>query len=274
MSASKILHNWVCRRPAKYRPLQLPHILDKTFSMHVAYSEATIESLQDFVICLWEIKPVSSEKISLKNIVLADGCIDLVVTYDTKKIGYVGMGKPYFNSPIHLPARIFGARLKPGAFEQLTKIPAKMAMGKFLKLELIDADFDSSVFFSLEYEQAKEYFAAYLQQRIGTHRPNSFVTLFDRLCENPPSHPTALYELFQFNPRQCQRYFIKHFGFSPQMLLSILRFQYCLNILTFGKATPSDVLELAAFYDQSHFIKDFKRNIGITPFEYFREFTQ
>jgi AraC-like DNA-binding protein len=82
-----------------------------------------------------------------------------------------------------------------------------------------------------------------------------------------------MYERLGFSPKQTQRIFSANFGLTPKVVLSILRFQKCLHILTSGKAVPSDVLNLVNFYDQAHFINDFKRNIGITPFELVRKYS-
>ncbi len=51
------------------------------------------------------------------------------------------------------------------------------------------------------------------------------------------------------------------------MVLSILRFQRCLQILTSNQAKPADILTVTNYYDQPHFNKDFKRHLGITPLE-------
>ena len=255
-----------------YYPLQIPNTLNKELFPYISYTEEIVESLQDFVICIWQSKPLSNfqEEISATSVIVADGCIDLVVFYDSKKIGYSGMSKTNFNYSDDLSSTIFGARLKPGAFEQLTNVSAKKVMDTFLSLETIDASLDIDHFFSLKYDQAKEYFIGYLHQLVNDKLPNKFVTLFDELSKNPMSTPKELYEKFNFNPLQCQRSFKKHFGIAPQTVLSIVRFQYCLRVLTSGEATPSEILELVAFYDQSHFIKDFKKNLGLTPFEYLR----
>lgn len=255
-----------------YYPLQLPHILGKEFPKHIAYSEEVVESLQGFMICLWEMKPLSAEKISVTNIILVDGCIDLLVYYDERKIGYRGMNKTNFNHKINLPGRFFGARLRPGAFEQLTNIPAKRGMEKFQPLKAIDAGFDTDFFFSLEFDECKKYLVAYLRHIVGHKTPNNFVALFNELSAIPPSTAAEFYQTLNYSPRQCQRLFMKHFGITPQAVLSVLRFQFCMDALFSGKATPSDILGLTDFYDQSHFINDFKQNIGLTPFEYLRLF--
>ena len=251
-----------------YYPIQVPYILNKTFSQHILYLEEIVPSLQDFIICLWEMTPKVSEKKSIQNIIASDGCIDLVVYYNEKWIGFAGMSKTDFHSVIQTSDKYFGARMKPGAFHQLTGLPATEAMDKSVLLKTLDPSFDVEAFFSLSFEQAKVYFKNYLHKFICGKEPNHFVKMFDALSTSPPSTAAELYQTFDFNPRQCQRLFMKHFGISPQKALSVLRFQRCLEVLSSNKANPNDVLEVTTYYDQSHFINDFKRNIGLTPFEY------
>ena len=254
-----------------YYPIQVPYILNKMFSEHILYTEEIVTSLQDFVICVWEMTPRTVDKKDIPHIIVADGCIDLVVDYNSKTIGFGGMSKTYFNDVIQMPDKFCGARMKPGAFQQLTGLPATAAMDKFVSLKILDSAFDIDTFFSLPFEQTKVYFIDYLHKLVSGKQPNSFVKMFDEFSTSPPFTAAELYETLNLGPRQCQRLFMKHFGITPQMALSILRFQRCVEILTSKKANPNEVLEATTYYDQSHFIKDFKRNIGLTPFEYLQK---
>ncbi len=96
--------------------------------------------------------------------------------------------------------------------------------------------------------------------------------LFNALSKSVPGAVNELYTMLHFSPRQCQRLFAMHYGITPQLALCILRFQKCLEILTTGEARPYDAMNAAGYYDQSHFIKDFKRNLGITPLELVRKY--
>lgn len=59
--------------------------------------------------------------------IVADECIDLMVNYDEKQIGYAGMSKTDFNFKINCPSYYFGARFKPSAFHTITGIHATEA---------------------------------------------------------------------------------------------------------------------------------------------------
>jgi AraC-like DNA-binding protein len=216
--------------------------------------------------------PLTTGKIEVDNVIVTDGCIDLVVEYDRKRIGYAGMRKTEFHYKIDSGARCMGARLKPGAFYQLTGLPAGAAMDAFLPLDAVDKAFDCAAFFAFSFERAKVYFKEYLSELTRDKVPDNFTLLFDALSQSPPVTAGDLYNRLHFSSRQCQRLFAKRFGLSPQMALCLIRFQKCLEILTGGKAAPSDILNATTYYDQSHFIKDFKRNLGLTPFELTRRY--
>ena len=255
-----------------YYPIQIPYILNPEFSINMKYTETSIEECGGFVICFWEMQPLSDCKLSVTNIIATDACIDLVVSFDEKNIGFVGMSKTEFNFELKLPNRSFGVRMMPGAFHQLTGLPAAAAMDTFLPIEAAFNDFDSTLLFSLPFERAKEYFKNFFTDQTKGKSPDQFTTLFHTLSKEIPSTVSALCHLLHFSPRQCQRLFQLHYGITPKMALSIIRFHKCMEILTSPKAKPSDILNVTDYYDQPHFIKDFKRNIGITPLELIRTY--
>ena len=70
--------------------------------------------------------------------------------------------------------------------------------------------------------------------------------------------------------KQFERVFAEHVGISPKQYLKIIRFQFVL----FQKQQNNDLnmTELSydsGYFDQSHFINDFKSFSGMTPKQYF-----
>jgi len=259
-----------------YYPLQVPHILDREFSKQIFYKEEIVTSLQDFVICFWQMQPRLINETVVKDIVLIDACTELVVSYDWKHIFFAApsMSRTAYDETTDVKKSYIGAKLKPGAFTQLTGLPAKTIddRGGYLPLEDVDENFNPEVLVDLSFEETKEFLKAYLQQLILNENPNKFVLLFDELCNNPPATAEQLYQKYHFSPRQCQRHFMKHFGITPHMVLTILRFHYCLNAITSGESAPNEILDLIQFSDQSHFIREFKKYMGLTPYEYLKKY--
>jgi len=255
-----------------YYPIQIPYILSKPFAKSILYKEEVIQQFQDFVLCLWEMRPVSGQKAVVgDHIILADGCIDLVADFEKKEIGFAGMSKTVFDDEINAPYCHYGARFKPGAFHAITGIPATEAMDRFLPISSVDAGFDTRSFFALPFAEAKEHFRKYIGTLIMGKDP-LLTTLFDTLSDDIPDSVSEIYQRMHYSPKQCQRIFYRHFGLSPQMSLCIIRFQKCLQILTSGASSQNYIMDTLNYYDQSHFINDFKKYIGLTPLELVRKY--
>lgn len=72
--------------------------------------------------------------------------------------------------------------------------------------------------------------------------------------------------------RSFERRFKECTGFSPATYLRILRFQGTYRMLENGTARSlTDIAHASGYFDQSHFIRDFKRFSGLNPKDYFRK---
>lgn len=70
--------------------------------------------------------------------------------------------------------------------------------------------------------------------------------------------------------RQLERKFISAVGLSPKTLIRIVRFQNTLrDIQRIPAGALTGVAYASGFYDQSHFINDFKEFTGLSPRQYF-----
>ncbi|MFM9946648.1 MAG: DUF6597 domain-containing transcriptional factor [Saprospiraceae bacterium] len=69
--------------------------------------------------------------------------------------------------------------------------------------------------------------------------------------------------------RQLERHFKKQIGISPKQLGKAIRLQTTLNLLLNKKSEKlTDIAYESDYFDQNHFIKDFKDLVGITPKEF------
>lgn len=250
-----------------YYPIQMPTKLDKNYFKYKTYNEEIIEGYSNYIICLWEILPNTETDIDIHNIILMDGCIDLVVDFTNKHIGFSGMKKTNFDFVSNSLNASFGLRLMPGVFHSLTGLDASKAMDTFLLLEEVFEDFNASQLWKLEYIDAREFVLDFIKNKLNDIVVDDYIKLFPTLTNNLNISLEEIYAMFNLSPRQCQRMFMKHFGISPKQVLSVIRFQHCLKVLTSSSSSPNDILDIY-YYDQAHFINDFKKNIGITPFEF------
>ncbi|MFB6456850.1 DUF6597 domain-containing transcriptional factor [Chitinophaga sp. Hz27] len=75
-----------------------------------------------------------------------------------------------------------------------------------------------------------------------------------------------LQEALQISERSLERLFKHHVGISPKLYARICRFQATLKMLRNTRNTTlTEIAYLENYFDQSHFIRDFKFFAGTTP---------
>ncbi len=81
----------------------------------------------------------------------------------------------------------------------------------------------------------------------------------------------TLYKKIGYSQKHFTEMFKSHVGVTPKTYLKILRFQKTIKEIELGEDLdwPSIASE-AGFYDQAHFINDFKHFSGFTPEDYLR----
>ncbi|MDQ8054015.1 MAG: helix-turn-helix domain-containing protein [Pedobacter sp.] len=72
----------------------------------------------------------------------------------------------------------------------------------------------------------------------------------------------------QMGDRQLGRLFLKYIGLSPKYYCRIIRFNYIYELIQDRKRPWAEIVYLSGYYDQSHFIRDFKAFTGEDPSSY------
>jgi AraC-like DNA-binding protein len=83
----------------------------------------------------------------------------------------------------------------------------------------------------------------------------------------PLSNP-ALARIAGRSVRAFERMFRRQMHLSPQQFLRRLRVRLASQALTAGRTSLSAIAASHGFYDQSHFVREFRRELGLTPGEY------
>jgi AraC-like DNA-binding protein len=74
--------------------------------------------------------------------------------------------------------------------------------------------------------------------------------------------------------RQLERKFIQQIGLSPKQLSKVIRLQAALKMMLNHQAVSlTEIAYNSDYYDQAHFIKDFREFTGTTPGEFFEDET-
>jgi AraC-like DNA-binding protein len=106
----------------------------------------------------------------------------------------------------------------------------------------------------------------------GTYTPDTIDTIYNRILETGVTTPLPeIIKGFAINERTLQRKFLKRVGISPKKLVRIVRINYLWEKIKNNSAIDyQDMIFEGNYFDQTHFIKDFKAITGETPDYFFK----
>ncbi|MBC7813445.1 MAG: AraC family transcriptional regulator, partial [Burkholderiales bacterium] len=246
-------------------------------ALHQTYREyAPHPSLANYVQCYWAIKVDAVPSQPLINRVLPDGCIDIVLhlqpdaSWNARVVGT--MQQPsvmLFDSPV----KFIGVRFKPGgaptffdvSMQDLTDSAASLDTFWGSSSGLLLEQFDSA---ASDTPQQIRWLERTLLHHLRCSKPRVDTLVIQAVnCINANSY-LSVHELAQnlaVSERQLARRFYAHIGISPKSFMRVMRFQRAFtqwqNLATFTAIESN-------YYDQSHFIRDFKVFTGLLPSEY------
>lgn len=255
-----------------YTPIQ-PTI--KQSAEHVTYSEFLPDlKLQNFIYCYWQLKTTQTLSAQFNYRVVADGCIDIFFELNHPKDSYVmGFCKQFTEFPLENSFHYIGIRFFPTMFPQLFKVDAKSLSNKFEHLDQVIPATSNFISQQLHIEQSP--------QEIKAKFDSYFISLLSNANFN---NDNRLYQAIQLilsnygvidvesdldigiSSRQLRRLFETYIGDTPKIFGQVVRFQNILKAKPSAQSLKQNKLFFdAGYYDQSHFIKEFKNFYGVTP---------
>lgn len=255
-----------------YKPIQ-PTV--KQSAENVTYFEFLPDlKLQPFIYCYWQLKTKQtlSEKFNYK--VVADGCMDIFFELDNPKDNYVmGFCEKFTEFPLENSFNYIGIRFLPTMFPQLFNVNAKELSNKFEHLQNIIPDtsdfIKNNLNATLNTEQIKNIFDNYLIEIISKTNFDWDIRLYDAI--------EIIYTKFGvidiendlntgISQRQLRRLFEFYIGDTAKTFSKVVRFQNILNAKPSSQSLRQNKLFFdVGYYDQAHFIKEFKNFYGVTP---------
>ena len=170
-------------------------------------------------------------------------------------------------------ARMIGARLRPDAARRMTGVPQHELTDTIASLGQIDRALARTLADDVATRETADDMAAALdralvqsasasQDRSPVHA--ALALTFDR---GGLVRVSELAARSGVGARQLERLFHDHVGLSPKLFLRIIRFQHVLSSVRDGHGDTAWAAVAArhGFYDQSHFIRDFKTFVGAAP---------
>lgn len=201
------------------------------------------------------------------------------------KLEQYGIGSALLCGPTHKwsnvefspDTQVFGAAITPLGWARMFGIDADQLADKVVPLktyvppaglEQFDCIFNGTDE-SLRVEACNNIFASLVN--IDRHINAAFLEQISAWITSPdPNELIDLFEKVQLSKRQVERLSKKYFGSPPKLLHRKFRALHSANRLTWQELTDWKDIATTAYYDQSHFIREFKQFNGRTPSEFIK----
>ncbi|WP_206604245.1 DUF6597 domain-containing transcriptional factor [Aquimarina sediminis] len=246
--------------------------------------------LEDFVKCYWTLEG-SKDETPQKNTIVPDGTMKLIFHYGDLYRHYpksdssillprsflIGqLTKPYVVEPTG-ETGIFFVRFHPNGFLPFTTIPIKEMENTAVTLEKLfgesGLEIEQKIINANTNMERIDLIQSFLINRLTDDK------LIDKIVQSTIETITTangqlsineLSKQTELNRRFLARKFSSTIGLSPKQLSKIVRLQTTLKtLLTKDVSKLTDLAHENEYFDQAHFIKDFKEFTGLTPKEFY-----
>ncbi|HEX8197080.1 MAG TPA: AraC family transcriptional regulator [Pyrinomonadaceae bacterium] len=243
-------------------------------SIYLEYSPSP--RLNPFVASYWSLQ-VPEIKEPEKYRVLPDGCIDLIFDNISRPLGViVGSMTKSVMVTLQPNARYFGVRFRPGGASSFLNISLKEIADTQIKSEDVWRNAYSEFSDVMDNKQVKrqiETVENLLEKQlsnnaIGNRKVQAAITLLNAHDGNYSVN--MLSKTLEISRQHLNRIFTEAVGLNLKMFSRIVRLQAALKC---ARRAPVNDWALFAlengYYDQAHFISDFKDLTGVTPSNFF-----
>ncbi|MNK83124.1 Bifunctional transcriptional activator/DNA repair enzyme AdaA [compost metagenome] len=255
-----------------YAPIQF--INHRLLHPQLSYREISpSKALQPFVACYWFLNSVTPLYEVVPHRVLPDGCVDILVDFTSGEAHFVGVMSEADIVPLISIVQLMGIRFLPHSLPLLLKGEAGFVANSMLGLTEVwgsEAGFIEELSASgLMAEQRVKVIERALLSWFGQdHVDPKWSGLLNLISERKGRITIAeLADYYTVSERHISRTFKSVMGITAKEYTNIIRFQGVLQYLKQSGSTVdwADLSLNSGYYDQSHFIHEFKKRYGITP---------
>jgi len=243
--------------------------------------------LESLVSCYWTLE-VTAETDARRQRIVPDGCIEMAfilgddIKRYTSEDEYILQPRamilgqtiePFYIEPTGY-VNTFAVRFYPYGFANFVTIPIQNLANKETPIALLFGEKNAKEFENIIIQAADTRKRIEITENFLLDRLNEKATInnivkmtVDALLSTKGSLSiSAILKEDLSKRRQLERNFIKQIGVSPKQLAKVIRLQTALKLLLNGKSENlTNIAYESDYFDQSHFIKDFKEFTGTSP---------
>lgn len=246
--------------------------------------------LESLISCYWTLE-VPAESDAQRQRIIPDGTIEMAFILGDDIKRYTSENEfiiqpramvlgqtiePFYIEPKGY-VNTFAIRFYPYGFANFVTIPIKNLANKETPIELLFGEktankLEQKIIQANNSRERIEIIENFLLEKLNekTTINNIVKTTIDALlATNGSASISTILKEDLSKRRQLERNFIKQIGVSPKQLGKVIRLQTALKMLLNKKAENlTDIAYESEYFDQAHFIKDFKEFTGINPKEF------
>ena len=233
--------------------------------MALVYREHAPDApLKPFVECLWSATAGAAVR---EHVVPPDGCVDIIFTAGGR-LDAVGTMTTRQHFTLPAGAEVTGIRFRPGRGRAFLRVPP----GKLtdLQISLHESWGAAAAQLQRQLEDAGSLLERLALLASAARAVQTAVTPLQRaISAIGAADLDAVADQAGLSPRQFRRRCLEESGLTPKHLARVLRFRLALRKIDAGQcSTGADLAAECGYYDQAHFIHDFREFQGCTPGEY------
>ena len=259
-----------------YAPIQ-PTI--RSTEKNVTYHEfLPHQSLRNFIYCYWQLKTIKTLANTFNYRVVSDGCIDIFFEPANPNNSFVmGFCRKYTEFPLDNSFNYVGVRFLPTMFPQFFGISAAALSNRYENLDNVAPTTSNFVANHMDLSQSTDQIIFNLDMhflKLLSHTNfNVDTRLYGAIHLILQNHGVLRIEDdldVGLSPRQLRRLFRHYIGATPKTFSKVVQFQNILRSKPSKQSLKQNKLFYdIGYYDQAHFIKDFKNFYGVTPMKAF-----
>lgn len=167
---------------------------------------------------------------------------------------------------------IFGIYLYPHAIPLLFGIPVSEMINEMVELNTLErtcgADLEDEIMNSTSDKNRIAIIESFIQKRLSENQTVQlpvFEAFKHIMKANVAPKVSQLASDYFVSERQLERQFLRFTGFNPKQFTRISRFHRAMQFYGGQEMSLTDIALDCGYYDQSHFINDFKQFAGVGP---------
>jgi AraC-like DNA-binding protein len=230
--------------------------------------------LDAFVLRYWTVAWDVPQQLPYTQETLPYPCVNLVV--ERGRSGIFGVNTRRFQVELVGKGWVFGVKFRPGAFYPFYRAPVAALTDRMIGLDAVfgaaGTEYEQTVLACASVDEMIVCAEQFLRARLPA--PDEHVALINTVVEQIAADRTltrvaALADRFGVSQRTLQRLFGQYVGVSPKWVIQRYRLLEAADQLAHdGSIDVSGLAQALGYFDQAHFINDFRATVGSTPTEY------